>query len=214
MVRAAALALLAMQWAGTAAAHPHGRLACQVQLVLEGGQLVAVRQRLTLDTASSAALAERVQPAAAEPAKPVAQFRGLLLGLFRQSAWMLELRAEGAAEAVVLDDSASGWRQLDDGRLELSLTLAPAAPVRAASAWSVACRDPSWYWVGEFAGTEPVSTSGMRCTALLDGPRDAAAEAAALSAAAQAAGKAGAEQVAPATTAAPQLGAGRAELRC
>lgn len=214
MRRACLLALLAMQAAGGAAAHPHGRLACQVQLGLEGGRLAWVAQRLTLDAASSAALAERLQPEAAEPPKPVAQFRSLVLGLFRHSGWMLELRAEGAADAVVLDDSASAWRRLDDGRLELSLTLVPTTPVPAAAQWTLACRDPVWYWVGEFVGEAPVSVSGASCTAQLDAPRDAAAEVVALNAAALAAGRMGAESVAPAATAAPQLGAGRAELRC
>lgn len=214
MRRACLLAFVAMQAAGGAAAHPHGRLACQVQLGLEGGRLASVTQRLTLDAASSAALADRLQPEAADPPKPVAQFRNLVLGLFRQSGWMLELRAHGAADAVALDDSAAAWRRLDDGRLELSLTLAPTTSVPAAAQWALACRDPAWYWVGEFAGDSPVSAAGASCTAWLDGPRDAGAEAALLRAAAQAAGKAGAEQVAPVATAAPQLGAGRAELRC
>jgi ABC-type uncharacterized transport system substrate-binding protein len=62
MRRAGLLALFAMQVAGSAAAHPHGRLACQVQLGLEGGRLAWVAQRLTLDAASSAALAERLLP--------------------------------------------------------------------------------------------------------------------------------------------------------
>lgn len=215
--------------AGGAAAHPHGRLACQVQLGLEGGRLAWVAQRLTLDAASSAALAERLQVGAAEPVpKPVLQFRSLLLGLFRHSGWMLDLRAAGAVGAagaavaegpVALDDSAAAWRQLDDGRLELSLTLAPTAPVAAppGTQWALACRDPVWYWVGEFAGdaaVSAVSATGAACTAQFDGPRDAAAEAAALTAAARAAGALGAERVAASATATPQLGAGRAELRC
>jgi ABC-type uncharacterized transport system substrate-binding protein len=214
MRRAGLLALFAMQVAGSAAAHPHGRLACQVQLGLEGGRLAWVAQRLTLDAASSAALAERLQPEVTEPPKPVAQFRSLVLGLFRHSGWMLELRAEGAADLVALDDSAAAWRRLEDGRLELSLTLVPTTPVPAAAQWALACRDPVWYWVGEFAGEAPVSAVGANCAAQLDGPRDAAAEAAALNAAALSAGRMGAERVAPAATAAPQLGAGQAELRC
>ena len=121
MRRACLLALFAMQVAGSAAAHPHGRLACHVQLGLEGGRLAWVAQRLTLDAASSAAMAERLRPEVAEPPKPVAQFRSLVLGLFRQSGWMLELRAQGAADPVTLDDSAAAWRRLDDGRIELSL---------------------------------------------------------------------------------------------
>ncbi|WP_425261241.1 DUF1007 family protein [Rubrivivax sp. RP6-9] len=206
--------------AGGAAAHPHGRLACQVQLGIEGGRLVWVAQRLTLDAASSAALAERLQVGAAEPLpKAVLQFRSLLLGLFRHSGWMLDLRAAGAEAAVALDDRAATWRQRDDGRLELSLTLAPTAPVAAppGTPWALACRDPVWYWVGEFAGDvagPAVSATGATCAVQLDGPRDAAAEAAALTAAARAAGALGAEQVAASATATPQLGAGRAELLC
>ncbi len=214
---AAALATALLLAAGGAAAHPHGRLTCQVQLGLEGGRLAWVAQRLTLDAASSAALAERLQVGAAEPVpKPVLQFRSLLLGLFRHSGWMLDLRAAGAEAAVALDDSAAAWRQLDDGRLELSLTLAPTAPVVAppGTQWALACRDPVWYWVGEFAGDAAVSAAGATCAVQLDGPRDAAAEAAALTAAARAAGALGAERVAAAATATPQLGAGRAELRC
>lgn len=212
--RAAAAALL-LATAGSAAAHPHGRLACQVQLGLEGGRLGWVTQQLTLDAASSAALAERLQIGAAEPVpQPVALFRDLVLGLFRHSGWMLDLRAEGAAEAVALDDSAAAWHRLDDGRLVLSLKLAPKAPVPAAAQWTLACRDPVWYWVAEYSGTDAVSASGATCTATLDGPRDAAAEAAALSAAARAAGAMGAEQVAASATSAAQLGAGRAQLRC
>jgi ABC-type uncharacterized transport system substrate-binding protein len=212
---AAAAALLLA--AGGAVAHPHGRLACQVQLGLEGGRLAWVAQRLTLDAASSAALAERLQPGAAEPLpRPVQQFRSLVLGLFRHSGWMLDLRAAGAPKPVALDDSTAAWRQLADGRLELALMLAPTAPVAAApgTQWALACRDPVWYWVGEFAAETPVSATASACTVQLDGPRDAVAEAAALTAAAQAAGALGAERVAAAATAAPQLGAGRAELRC
>ncbi len=210
---AAAAALLLV--AGGAAAHPHGRLGCQVQLGFEQGRLAWVAQRLTLDAASSAALAERLQVGATEPpAKPVALFRDLMLGLFRQSGWMLDLRADGLAAALALDDTASAWRRLDDGRLELSLQLAPLVPVPAAAQWALACRDPVWYWVGEFVGPAAVSAAGAACRVALDGPRDAAAVAAALTAAARAAGALGAEQVAASVTATAQLGAGRAELRC
>lgn len=117
MRRAAVVAWLLLA-AGGAAAHPHGRLSCQVQLGFEQGRLASVVQRLTLDAGSSAALAERLQIGAAEPpAKQVVLFRDLLLGLFRHSGWMLDLRAAGAAAAVALDDQAAAWRKLDDGRL-------------------------------------------------------------------------------------------------
>ena len=102
----------------------------------------------------------------------------------------------------------------EQGRLELSLQLAPLVPVPAAAQWALACRDPVWYWVGEFVGPAAVSAAGTACRVALEGPRDAAAVAAALTAAARAAGALGAEQVAPAATATAQLGAGRAELRC
>ncbi len=214
MPRRAAVALL-LAVAGGAAAHPHGRLACQVQLGLDGGQLAWVAQRLTLDAASSAALAERLQIGAAEPVpQPVLLFRDLVLGLFRHSGWMLDLRPEGSRDAVALDDTAAAWHRLDDGRLVLSLRLAPKTPVPAATSWAIACRDPVWYWVAEYTGPDAVSAIGASCTVTLDGPRDAVAEAAALSAAARAAGAMGAEQVAASATAAAQLGAGRAELRC
>ena len=215
MRRAAALLVSLATVAGGAAAHPHGRLACQVQLGFEGGRLVWVAQRLTLDAASSAALAERLQVGTPEPpAKPVALFRDLMLGLFRHSGWMLDLRADGLAAAVALDDTASAWRRLDDGRLELSLQLAPLAPVPAATQWALACRDPVWYWVGEFVGPAAVSVDGAACRVALDDARDAAAVAAALTSAARAAGALGAERVAASATATAQLGAGRAALQC
>jgi len=180
MRRAAAAALLLA--CGAAAAHPHGRLACRVQLAWEGGRLAGVQQQLVIDAASSAALAERLQPGAADAAKPVLLFRDLVLGLFRQSGWMLELRAAGSDATVALDDRGAAWRRLDDGRIELALQLVPTHEVAAAPQWTLACRDPVWYWVAEFSGPAPVQAEG--CQVLLDGPRDAAAEAATLQAAA------------------------------
>lgn len=210
-MRAAAALLLALG-CSAAAAHPHGRLECRVRLAWEGGRLAAVEQRLVLDAASSAALVDRLQPGVAEAGKPVLMFRDLVLGLFRHSGWMLDLRAVGGDAAVALDDRAAAWRRLDDGRLELALQLAPKGEVATAPQWAIACRDPVWYWVAEFSGPAPVQAEG--CQVRLDGPRDAAAETATLQAAALRAGLAGAERVAPAAADGRPLGAGRAELRC
>lgn len=213
-MRAAAVLAVALLGAGGAAAHPHGRLGCAVTLAVEGGRLVGVTQRLTLDAASSAALAERVAPEAAEPPpKPVWQFRELLRGLFRHSDWMLDLRL-GDGAAVALDDEAAAWRQAPDGRLELTLTLRPAAPTAWAGDATLQCRDTAWYWLAEFADAQAVQVQGAACAAQLDAPRDARAEAAALQAAAIAAGVAGAERIATAATAGAPLGAGRARLSC
>jgi Protein of unknown function (DUF1007) len=214
MRRAAALALLLA--AGGAAAHPHGRLECRVRLAWEGGRLAAVEQHLVLDAASTAALAERLQPGVADAGKPVLLFRDLVLGLFRQSGWMLDLRPVGGAvggeAAVPLDDRSAVWQRRGDGRLELALQLAPKGEVPATQQWALACRDPVWYWVAEFSGPAPVQAEG--CQVQLDGPRDAAAEAATLQAAALRAGLAGAERVAPVVSSTTALGVGRAELRC
>lgn len=210
-MRVAAALLLALG-CSAAAAHPHGRLECRVRLAWEGGRLAAVEQRLVLDATSSAALAERLQPGVAEVGKPVLLFRDLVLGLFRHSGWMLDLRAAGGDVAVALDDRSAAWQRLDDGRLELALHLAPKAELPASQPWTLACRDPVWYWVAEFSGPAPVQAEG--CQVLLDGPRDAATETATLQAAALRAGLAGAERVAPVAAGGAPLGAGRAELRC
>lgn len=213
-MRTAAAWLLALG-CGAAAAHPHGRLECRVQLGWHAdGRLARVEQRLLLDAASSSALADRLKPGAEDAPKPVQQFRSLVLGLFRHAGWMLELRAAGHEAPLALDDRAAAWQQRPDGRLELVLQLVPTAPapapVSAAEAWSVACRDPAWYWVAEFPGPEAVQAAG--CAVQFEGARDAAAEAATLQAAALRAGVAGAERATLATAGA--LGAGRAELRC
>lgn len=236
MQRAAAAVAAALCAAtGGVAAHPHGRLACDVRLGFEQGRLAWVAQRLTLDAASSAALAGRMEIGEADPpSRPAALFRDLLTGLFRQSGWMLDVwPGSGTGAAVALDDREAAWTRLPDGRLVLSLRLVPmarasTAPVTAGQSaadpaeartagsarWSVSCRDPVWYWLGEFAGTEPVSAVGAACVVTLDAPRDAAEVASALTAASRAAGASGAGHVAGAVTTTRQLGAGRAELRC
>lgn len=198
---------------GAAAAHPHGRLECHVALGWhDDGRLAQVAQRLVLDAASSAVLAERLQPGAADAPKPVQQFRSLVVGLFRHSGWILDLRPAGGDTPVALDDREAVWSQRPDGRLELALQLVPTATVPAAAQWSLNCRDPVWYWVAEFPAAGAVQAAG--CAVRLDGPRDAAAEAATLQTAALRAGLAGAERMAPQAAAAGPLGAGRAELQC
>lgn len=212
-MRGVAGAMLAL-CAGAAAAHPHGRLECGVTLVVEAGRLVGVTQRLTLDAASSAALAERVAPRSTEPPpKPVWQFRELLRGLFRHADWMLELRL-GDGAAVALDDESTSWHQQPDGRLALTLSLRPTAAVPWTDQASLQCRDPGWYWLGEFNEAQAVQVQGRACTASLDAPRDAQREASAMQAAAIAAGVAGAERIAAAATSGAPLGAGRARLAC
>ncbi len=213
-MKAVLAALLLALGAGGAAAHPHGRLACGLTLHVAEGRLVAVEQRLTLDAASSAALADRVVPAATEPLpKPVWQFRELLRGLFRQGDWMLALQGSDGT-AVALDDEAAHWQQQADGRLVVTLKLRPARAFAAAGELALHCRDPGWYWLAEFTDAAAVQVQGAACQARFDAPRDAQAEAAALQAAALAAGVAGAERVSAAATTGAPLGAGRALLRC
>lgn len=223
---ARAVVLAAALAAGGAAAHPHGRLECRVLLVLEHGVLQRVQHTLVLDAASSAALADRVQAGAdagtAAPSAPVRRFRDLLVGLMRHGGWMLELRPGAQGTPVRLDDADARWRQAEDGRLALELDLRPVAapadalPRAADGPWTLACRDPHWYWLGEFAPQAPVAAAGAACTATVGSTRDAAAEAAALREAAREAGVLRAEMVAPAALAGTggRLGPGQAELRC
>ena len=194
--------------ATAAAAHPHGSLDCAVQLGVERDQLTWVEQRLTLDLASSQALMDRLQLDTAEPALPARLFRQVVVGLFRQSGWMLELRPaadtsttdSGTGAPLVLDDTDDvRWRRDAEGRVvvEARLQVKPSPAPWPVAGLRVTCRDPVWYWVAGFRKASQLTASGAACTVQAGNAEAAGAQARALQAAALRAGAPNADEVAP-----------------
>lgn len=203
-------------------AHPHGTLDCAVRLVAErresGTYLRWVELGLTMDSASSQALAPRITLADAPPPSDAQTERQQrfttqnVSGLLRHSGWMLQLRPSGAsAEAAVeLDDpEPARWRLNAEGRLQMSVRLQPAAnsPPIALTGLEIGCRDPLWYWLAGFASADalqlamaddgaPGSVPGQPgCQAWLGPMLAQSTQAQALQLAARQAGAAGADQM-------------------
>ena len=198
-----------------AQAHPHGALDCAVRLGVEQGRLGWVQQRLTLDEANTQALAERLQLDVAEPQRAAQQFRALLEGLFRQSGWMLQLRAAGASTPLVLDDpDAPTWTRDAQGRAVVTVRLLPAETDGVPDGLQLACSDPSWYWAAGFAGPEPLQLQGAACQARIGHATALAEQAQALRAAALQAGNAGADQVQPGLLQSGALRSANAAVQC
>lgn len=208
--------------AGPAAAHPHGRLDCAVQVDAGPAGLRAIALQLTLDAASSAALQPRLQfdaDGALLADKPVRQFADILAGMFRQSGWMLKLQPLGAdgepagAALDLADPDPPLLRRDANGQLVVSVRLQPEAAAPAPHGWKLACLDPTWYWASGFAGPARFSAAAP-CTADLDPMRDMAAQAQALQAAAQRAGVPGADLAAPGLLQASGVRAPAGSIRC
>lgn len=211
-VLSACLSSAAMQ---TAQAHPHGALDCAVRLGVEQGRLAWVEQRLTLDAVNTQALAERLQLDAAEPPRAAQQFRALLEGLFRQSGWMLQLRAAGAATPWVLDDpGAPAWSRDAQGRAVVEVRLQVVGVNGVVDGLQLACGDPSWYWAAGFAGPAPLQLQGTACQARIGHATALAEQAQALRAAAEQAGSKGADQVQPGLLQSSALRSTSAVVQC
>ncbi len=208
--------------AGPVAAHPHGRIDCQVQVDAGPAGLASIALQLTLDAQSSAALVPRLQfDAQGQLAgdKPVRQFADLVAGMFRQSGWMLKLQALGAdgeATGPALDLADPGPAQFSrqaDGQVVVEVQLKPEAPAASAHGWKLACLDPTWYWATGFAGSSQFNTSAP-CRAELEAMRSMAEQAQALQAAALKAGVLGADQAAPGLLTAAGVRAPSGTIRC
>lgn len=213
---------LLLALAGTVAAHPHGRIDCQVQVDAGPTGLASIALQLTLDAQSSAALAPRMQFDATGQLvadKPVRQFADLVSGLFRQSGWMLKLQALGAdgepgGPALDLaDPEPARFTRLADGQVVVQVQLRPEAPAPSAHGWKLACLDPTWYWATGFANAAQFSASAP-CRADLEAMRGVAEQAQALQAAAQRAGVPGADQAAPGLLTAAGVRAPSGTIRC
>jgi ABC-type uncharacterized transport system substrate-binding protein len=204
------------------AAHPHGRLDCQVQVDAGPAGLRGIDLRLTLDAASSASLLPRLQladdggPASSKEGR---QFGELVAGMFRQSGWMLKLQALGtdgepAGTALDLaDPQPAVFGRTADGLVTVAVRLQPEAPATATTGWALACQDPSWYWATGFAGAAQFSAAAG-CRADLQAMRDMAEQARALQAAAQRAGVPGADTAAPGLLQAGGVRAMAGTIRC
>lgn len=180
----------------SAQAHPHGALDCAVRVGVEQGRVASLEQRLTLDAANTQALAARLQLDAAEPERAARLFRSVLEGLFRQSGWMLQARAAGSAEPLVLDDpDAATWSRDADGRAVVAVRLQPATADWPADGLQLGCGDPSWYWAAGFVSAAQVQVHDGACRAQVGHAMALAEQAQALRAAAQQAGSAGADQM-------------------
>jgi len=213
---------LLLAGAGPAAAHPHGRLDCQVQVQAGPAGLVSIDLQLTLDAASSAALVPRLRfddQGRLAGDKPVRQFADLVAGMFRQSGWMLKLQALDAAGAPggptldLADPDPAQFRRLADGLVVVSVQLKPEAPATSDQGWALACLDPTWYWATGFATATQFSASAP-CRADLDAMRSVAEQAQALQAAALRAGVVGADQAAPGMLTAAGVRAPSGTIRC
>lgn len=227
-------ALLA--WPAVPRAHPHGTLDCAVQLGAADGpgapRLGWLALQLTLDAASSQSLLPRIQlEGAAQPganespeARQARLFTQMVAGLFRQSGWMLQLRADGAtAPAPELHDpDPPRFTQVADGRLQVSVRLQPQADAQplALDGLEIACRDPVWYWLTGFrqAGQVQLATTAEgtppRCQAQLGELQREADQAQALQSAALRAGSAGADQMAAGLATAEGRRSATATMRC
>ena len=208
--------------AGAAAAHPHGRIDCQVQVDAGPAGLQSIALQLTLDAQSSAALVPRLQFDAQGQLtgdKPARQFADLVAGMFRQSGWMLKLQALGAdgeATGPALDLADPGPAQFSrqaDGQVVVAVQLKPEAPAASAHGWKLACLDPTWYWATGFEGASQFSAS-TPCMAELEAMRSMADQAQALQAAALRAGVVGADQAAPGLLTAAGVRAPSGTIRC
>ena len=212
---------LGLGWLGPAAAHPHGRLDCQVQVDASGTGLHRIDLQLTLDAASSASLLPRLQlPDAGGPAatKEGRQFGELVAGMFRQSGWMLKLQPLGAdgqtgAALDLADPAPAVFARTADGLVQVTVRLQPEAPATSAHGWKLSCLDPAWYWATGFAGAAQFSTSAP-CRATLDAMRDMTEQALALQAAARQAGVPGADAMAPGLLAASGARAPAGTVHC
>ncbi len=208
--------------AGSAAAHPHGRIDCAAQVHAGPAGLVAIALQLTLDAQSSAALLPRLQigtDAGAPASKEARQFSELVAGMFRQSGWMLKLQAldaDGQASGPALDladpDPAQFSRNAD-GQVVVAVQLKPEAAALSPHGWKLACLDPTWYWATGFATAAQFSVSPP-CRAELDAMGSVAEQAQALQAAAVRAGVLGADQAAPGLLTATGVRAPAGTLRC
>lgn len=217
-------AALLLAWPAVARAHPHGSLDCALTLQARGAQLDAVELRLTLDAASSQALLPRVRldhpPAAEPPERQVALFTQVLAGLFRQSGWMLQLRAADAPEpapaTALVNPAPPRLHRTDDERLQLAVRLQPAAdaPALPLAGLRIACRDPSWYWLAGFTQPAQIVVAHPGCSVLLGELQGLATQARSLQAAARDAGLPGADQMAPALATASGQRAPEAQLHC
>lgn len=208
--------------AGAAAAHPHGRIDCQVQVSAGPAGLASIALQLTLDPQSSAALVPRLQfDAQGQLAgdKPVRQFADLVAGMFRQSGWMLKLQvlgADGEATGPALDladPEPARFSRLADGQVVVEVQLKPEVPATSAHGWKLACLDPTWYWATGFAGPSQFNASAP-CRAELEAMRSMAEQAQALQAAALKAGVLGADQAAPGLLTATGVRAPSGTIRC
>jgi ABC-type uncharacterized transport system substrate-binding protein len=208
--------------AGPVAAHPHGRIDCQVQVDAGPAGLQSIALQLTLDAQSSAALVPRLQfDAQGQLAgdKPVRQFADLVAGMFRQGGWLLKLQALGAdgdATGPALDLADPGPAQFSrqaDGQVVVAVQLKPEVLATSAHGWKLACLDPTWYWATGFAGPAQFS-AGARCRADLEAMRSMADQAQALQATALKAGVLGADQAAPGLLTAAGVRAPSGTIRC
>jgi ABC-type uncharacterized transport system substrate-binding protein len=208
--------------AGPAAAHPHGRIDCQVQIEAGPGGLASIALQLRLDAQSSAALVPRLQfddQGRLVHDKPVRQFAELIAGMFRQSGWLLKLQALGAdGEAAgpaldLADPGPASFSRGADGQVVVAVQLQAEAPAAAPQGWKLACLDPTWYWATGFATAAQFSASAP-CRADLEAMRSVAEQAQALQAAALRAGVVGADQAAPGLLAATGVRAPSGTIRC
>jgi ABC-type uncharacterized transport system substrate-binding protein len=208
--------------AGPVAAHPHGRIDCQAQVAVGPAGLASIALQLTLDAQSSAALVPRLQfdgQGQLVDDKPVRQFADLVAGMFRQSGWLLQLRALGAdgepgGPALELaDPGPARFSRHADGQVVVAVQLQPEAAAISPHGWKLACLDPTWYWATGFAGPAQFSASAP-CQATLAPMRAVAEQAQALQAAALRAGVLGADQAAPGLLSATGVRAPSGTIRC
>ncbi len=223
--RPAGVGALWLLGASIAAAHPHGRIDCQAQVLAGAAGLQAIALQLTLDAQSSAALVPRLQfddQGQLTGDKPVRQFADLVAGMFRQSGWMLALHALGAdgepaGPALELaDPDPARFSRRADGQVVVQVALQPANAAAAAPAthgWKLACLDPTWYWATGFAGPAQF-TAHAPCRAELEAMRSMAEQAQTLQAAALRAGVVGADQAAPGLLSAVGVRAPSGTIRC
>jgi len=208
--------------AGAAAAHPHGRIDCQVQVDAGPAGLQSIALQLTLDAQSSSALVPRLQFDAQGQLtgdKPVRQFADLVAGMFRQSGWMLKLQVLGAdgepagAALELADPDPARFSRRADGQVVVQVALKPAEAAVSVHGWKLACLDPTWYWATGFAGPSQFNASAP-CRAELEAMRSMADQAQALQAAALRAGVVGADQAAPGLLTAAGVRAPSGTIRC